>query len=439
MRQKIYSFIKNDGIKAILSLFIVIIALLVGRNNSLGYWEIIDISIFFVIFASFFLTIFGGIIERKLSNYFEDERKLDVNYDKLIKRYPILEYENGEKYDPLINFCYDARSVSSKRLFQKNQKKNSLFLKVRLPAVKSANLLGREIVIKDSKKYYVLPTVIEENRNMLFRAHDSSNIYNQLNVRVKDWYLDGNKFFIETERTTYYDSMLTNRAMDFKWQSGMTNRDFFQYGPFVKSLKDSKMSNHLGFNGFILSADGKIPFVKRNNSVSIGKRTYGVSVMASLKARYALNKNGNFTISGLKNSIFREIFDELEIRKEDIVSFDLNNNLLAAYRDLVEGGKPQLLFFAKVKLTKDEIDKNFQIKSKSLKKQLKKEKWNGTLKQLQDGDKLIWVDKNEMKNIIIKPDRIVFKEKVYKVMPTTSVSIALFLEKYDFLEKNGLI
>lgn len=51
----------------------------------------------------------------------------------------------------------------------------------------------------------------------------------------------------------------------------MTNREFFQYGPFINPISDSKMSNHLGFNGFIITSDGKVPFLKRNKYVSIGK------------------------------------------------------------------------------------------------------------------------------------------------------------------------
>lgn len=120
--------------------------------------------------------------------------------------------------------------------------------------------------------------------------------------------------------------------------------------------------------------------------------------MASLKTKYALNKNGEFTSRGLGNSIIEEIVDELRIKK-DIKLFDLKNNLLAAYRDIVECGKPQLLFFASVNLTKDAIDMVFTREAKQIKRRLKKEKWDAYLRQLQDGEHLIRVDKEELKKL----------------------------------------
>ncbi len=128
------------------------------------------------------------------------------------------------------------------------------------------------------------------------------------------------------------------------------------------------------------------------------RRTCGLSVMASLKTKYALNKNGEFTSRGLGNSIIEEIVDELRIKK-DIKLFDLKNNLLAAYRDIVECGKPQLLFFASVNLTKDAIDMVFTREAKQIKRRLKKEKWDAYLRQLQDGEHLIRVDKEELKKL----------------------------------------
>ena len=65
-----------------------------------------------------------------------------------------------------------------------------------------------------------------------------------------------------------------------------------------------------------------------------------------MKAKMALDANQRFTKEGLKNSILGEIKDELKIERKDII-FSIEENVIAAYRDLVEGGKPQLLFVVK--------------------------------------------------------------------------------------------
>lgn len=55
--------------------------------------------------------------------------------------------------------------------------------------MKVADLFGRNLIIEDSKELFRLPEIIDENRDMLIEAHETSNIYNQLNVRVKNWFL----------------------------------------------------------------------------------------------------------------------------------------------------------------------------------------------------------------------------------------------------------
>ena len=55
-------------------------------------------------------------------------------------------------------------------------------------------------------------------------------------------------------------------------------------------LREEKLSNHLGFKGVVESVDGYIPFIKRNDTVSIGKSTYGDSIGALLKTKYALDE-----------------------------------------------------------------------------------------------------------------------------------------------------
>mgnify|MGYP000031354270 FL=1 len=71
-----------------------------------------------------------------------------------------------------------------------------------------------------------------------------------------------------------------------------------------------------------------------------------------MKVKYALDETYTFTIDGLENGIIEEIKDELGIEKDTLEAVQNTSGLkyvqlIAAYRDMLEGGKPQLLFYAK--------------------------------------------------------------------------------------------
>ena len=77
---------------------------------------------------------------------------------------------------------------------------------------------------------------------------------------------DDNTFKFVTGRTTYYNSLVTNRAMDYSLTDGISVRELLECGPMVHSLKNSSLSNHLGFNGFVESSDGSIMLVYRKKN-----------------------------------------------------------------------------------------------------------------------------------------------------------------------------
>ena len=197
------------------------------------------------------------------------------------------------------------------------------------------------ITIHDEKTVYQLPNLIEESFFDVLAVHGTSTWYNNLNIRVKGLRFEEGRLAINTERTYYLFSMVTNRAADYEWrQTGVSIRALYEPGPRLLPLEQSLLSNHLGFNGFIISCDGFIVFVKRGDNLSIGKRTYGDSIGASLKCKYALDQNGYFTPEYLANAILCEIEDELKLTRKDIGRV----SIISAYRDCVECGKPQLLF-----------------------------------------------------------------------------------------------
>lgn len=374
--------------------------------------ELIDVGVFSAIIGVFVLNFISFLLYNCILNKIEDFQKLTTDYDELTKMYcksDLLTYSNKKMYEGK-----NPDVIESEALYK-------------FPVYVYGYLEGKKIEIKDSQNMYHLPSMLDENFDYLLSAHDTSTIYNQLNVRVDDWFMQEKKFVINTSRTTYFNSLVTNRALDYKMRNGSSVRDFYCYGPFSPELKKSKLSNHLGFNGFIESEDGYIPFVQRGKHVSIGKNTLGTSVSASLKTKYALDEEKTFSLEGLKESIKNEIEDELKIKPIELEKIELSNCIISAYQDLVEGGKPQLLLYVKSTLKKSEISARFKNETK----RYKKENSHITYKEsrsLEDGSGLVWIKKSDLKELFIAPGYIVCFGKKYKMLPSTSASIVMLLK-----------
>lgn len=224
--------------------------------------DVVDISAFSAVVLEGALIAVVSLLRNKILNYTEDPNKLTTDYQALLKRY------SSEQ-----NFVW---------------KRNNSAIAV-IPVVHTAWLYNTEIEIIDHpEKEYELPDIVEKHFKELFAAHLTSKIYNNINIRIDDWYLDDKncKFKIFSGRTSYYKSLVTNRTMDYELEKGISIRELLECGPIVHPLKYSLLSNHLGVNGFVESSDGKIMFVYRKNNVSIGKRTYSNSIGASIKTKY---------------------------------------------------------------------------------------------------------------------------------------------------------
>lgn len=406
LKKLLYEFIKNDGITVLIAAIVITcVCINMVLRGKLGI-TIIDWTIFTTIIVALILNSISSTLKIYLINWLEDFIKLMEDYEKLSSQYA----------DRMIT--YDNCKALQKNLKKLRKVKKTNKTEVKIPVICEAKLSGCIIDIKDSFEEYELPNAVKKYFDQLFAAHGTSKVYNQLNIRIDNWKYKNGRFIMKTSRTTYFDSLVTNRAMDFRLENGLTLREQFEYGPFLHTLKESSLSNHIGFNGFIESSDGYIVFVKRANKLSIGKRTYGNSIGASLKTKYALNGLKKFTEEGLKEGILREIENELKIPEDGLEELFFNKHLIAAYRDVVEGGKPQLLFYLRSKWTKDKIEKTFFSWIRKNDKYF----FRG------DGKKLLWIPKGEIDQICIWSDMIIYQAKVYRMVPSATASIVMLIE-----------
>lgn len=419
-----YNFIKNDGLYCLIALFVLAViyfyVLLFGKSKI----ELFDWTIFFSLIATGILNWFAIVLKKKLLNSLEDGAKLCENYDLLLNQYVSTDDEQG------VFLTYNNSKASSSNLkkiakLKSVKQKNNIVFPI-IVCAKLNKVSVSSIIIRDrASTIYEPPEIITKYYGELLSAHETSSIYNQLCIRVDDWHMDNNVFTLHTSRTTYFHSMVTNRAMDYQFNR-LSVRSLFEYGPFISTLSESKLSNHLGFNGFISSSDSFIILVLRSKKLSIGKDTLGCSINASVKAKYALDKNKEMTTNGLIDCINMEIQDELKIPVQCVSDVQF----ISAYRDIVEGGKPQLLFYAKAKDSLSEIISRFRLSSK-------KSAMQNAIWPLEDGKVLLSISEDELLQgkMALFPSMMVRNGRIYKMLPSVSGSLAMLI---DFLhEKNS--
>lgn len=230
-------------------------------------------------------------------------------------------------------------------------------------------------LIQDSHEQYILPKPLRDNQQTILETiFSASIIYNQLCIRLYDLKHRDNTVLLRTQRTMYYDSLVTNRNMDYLLNSDLSIRMMYEPGPALSPLSESFLSNQIGFSGIIESEDGVILLVQRSKYVSTNQQLFDCSVTASLKSQYALNQDSkSFTCENWVKAIEREIIDELNLDSSITINFT-TNDIIAFYRDLIEGGKPNFIFY--LRINSDFI---------TLRKGLESAQRNNTNLVLQDG------------------------------------------------------
>lgn len=400
-KKKIYKwcnkYINASNLK--MTILLIPLAILLIRGIQEGEYKLssfLDVSILVSFLLIFVCEVLANIISSVITAKCEDAVKLTEDYGRLNRKYSrenLIRY-NGETF-PEICLAFRKEKEPPFRL--------NLEVDTKYPV-------------------YELPKQIADHSKELMEAHSHSIIYNNTNVRLNDCQQNGSEVELRYGKTTYFDSLITNRAMDYPI-AGKSIREIYEPGPFLSSLAESKMSNHLGFNGFVELAEGKIIFVHRTANVSIGKNTLATSIGASYKAVYGLDEKRRITRKTMANAIRMEIKDELKINIPEEIP--LEESIFAFYRDIVEGGKPQFLFYVKLPyLTDVAFEEEFikQMKDKGQKTQDHR-------KVVTDGTHFKYFTLEQLKEFSYQPDGMKDSDGImYKMMPSSVVSVVLLLK-----------
>lgn len=407
LKRKVYHFIDEwvtgENISAVLLLIILIICVRITDNiDKLKPTDIIDFSLIISFIILFLSKVLSNVILKQIRRACEDAAKLSTDYKNLTEKYKLSKLITTK----LINISIDydknednkCKSISS----GENDSDNDCeYLPVELICARKKSEEAYDIKFTDSLIQYELPNQIANISAHLFKAHRESVTYNSRCFRLDKITKIDNEINMRISRTSYYDSLMTNRAMDYIWPDGRSNRDVYETGPYISSLEDSKMSNHIGINGIIETKDEKFIFVKQSGKNSIGKNTIGTSIGTMLKEEYVLKKDGSLGDDAVIRAIENIINEKFEI-KDKIT----NENIVAIYRDLVEGGKPQILFYKK-------LEKEYEFKVEK------------------PDERLIFIKRDTVMESEFKVDKIIMNKRPYSMMPSVVASIVLIKYHLD--------
>ena len=437
-------FKAQDFIKVIVSICILLIIIFLKAliTKTWTFDSLLDIKTFTAVLSAFMLNLFTNAVFRAYKKHKEDDSKVTTDYDSLVNMYSLnskmLKYSNeyaDSKNSQLGKKCTTCLSdgerndALSEKEHHANKKdaSNSKYRTYQIPITAIVRIKGKKLNFNNDnfRVQYQRPKEIDSLYADIMNAHAYSKTYNQLNIRCDRVEESDEEVKLFLSKTTYYDSLLTNRAIDYSVK-GASVRERFMYGPYLQPLEDSMLSNHLGYNGFVETSDGKIVFIFRNKYVSIYKNTMQSSIGASLKVKYAC-EHGKVTEDGVVYAIKKEIESELclkkvedyENRKAEIFKNLKLESILYFYRELVEGGKPQMMFYTKLNITSTEIRQAYTNGVKKAKK--------GDFYCSVDGFKMLFVDKKDLKKIYITPDGMTIDNKFYKSVPTSTGTLVLLI------------
>jgi hypothetical protein len=208
------------------------------------------------------------------------------------------------------------------------------------------------------EKFFELDEFIMNNYEAIFAAHSNSVKINSTTIRLDDFRVEGDKCVIQLSRSTVFNHLVTNRAIDFALFDDVTLRSVFEYGPYISPYNKSKMSNHVGINALVFLSDGRLLVPRRNKVSTISKN----QITSSIAVKLDFPRNGSREITTdflLRENIIENLNARVKLRLEDLDLSQVRVQFLGFGQNLYEAGKPQ--FYYAVYLDNIDTDRYFHL------------------------------------------------------------------------------
>lgn len=307
MKMKLLENFKLLGfISSLIFSLMVIISICLYLDGSAQIMGSLIASLFFVR-----LTKIAGEI---IFCFFEDKYKINNVHEKYLNNYglklAIGNHQIDFLYKPLLTICNDSDKYN--------------------------------VDIDHQPHYYELNSIIMSIYTKLLHVHRNDYVENFDCVRLDSYSVDEDnlKLTLKTIKIKCFDNLVTNFALDYKLDSGITLRKIFEYGCELPDLKDSQMANQIGINALVFLKDGSLLMPKRGKNATISKGM----VTSSIAMAFEL-KNENLTSDALlQESIVTGLTERLYLPTEIISKTKVEIVFLGFGQSVVWGGKPQFYF-----------------------------------------------------------------------------------------------
>jgi hypothetical protein len=175
-------------------------------------------------------------------------------------------------------------------------------------------------VVDNNEKFFELDEFIQGSYAQIFSAHSNSAKRNFDTIRLDHYDPETKTFYLS--RSTYFNHLVTNRAVDFKLFEDVSLRTVFEYGPRLVPLEHSKMSNHVGINALVFLKDGRLLIPRRKTSATISKNkvTSSIAIMLSFPEEFKNNpREAEITADYLlRSNIFKNLSDRVKLPQDAV-------------------------------------------------------------------------------------------------------------------------
>ncbi len=226
------------------------------------------------------------------------------------------------------------------------------------------------ICISDKDVKYTIPHYVHLNAQYLMAAHATTAMKsNETTIRLSDvsYYGHEGVLSFETERSTYYEMLMTNRCMDYQHHPNITLRQLYEYKDHISALSESVFGNQIGINGLVITSDGYLLLEKRDLSKSTWKDKFSQPISLAMKKKDIPAKyldNGRMKPEHAED-IFGSIIEKTLGKNYGIklgrdYDFSLSECFMGLARDMLEGGKPNLYFNVTLKIDADTLRRRME-------------------------------------------------------------------------------
>lgn len=198
-------------------------------------------------------------------------------------------------------------------------------------------------VIDNYNKMFKPDDFIMDNFHSLLNAHQYSAKKNLLTVRLDECKKNSNnEFTLTLSRSTYFNHLITNRAADYKLESGISLRDYYEYKTNITPLNESDMSNHLGVIALVYLKDGELLLPRRKENSTISKN----KITSSIATRLNIPKNNSKITNEylMKECIVEGIVSRTHLDPSWLKKDEISIEFLGCGQDIYEIGKPHLYY-----------------------------------------------------------------------------------------------